>query len=958
MLAQKNKYWQKLLSLLLFPIFLVLFSGNAFAEWIKHSGNPILSGTLGGWDGKRALECSILFQKNLHPEDLYEMWYVGNKGSGWRIGHAESSNGLNWNKTPNQEVIDIDNTQKWDINNPGKVEIDTTDPFVLYEDNIYKMWYSSISNYWNINTNDRFRLRYATSQDGLEWSEGNWILKGDEGKWDSGGIHRGTTLIKKDGIYHLWYAGTDNNWNWNIGYATSRDGLTWTKQNNGNPVITPTESWEFPDAKSVTHPYVLYNEEKNIFEMWYTAGYGKVKAPIVYAYSTNGVDWIKPTNKNPALEGGSSTEWDGGGVWAPFVIKEGNHYRMWYSGANADGSVAQIGYAEMEIPIPTPPQPLVLLPGLGASWNHRAIIFGEDVPQSEWYMTPGVKVYNGLIETLKNAGYQTEDPGKNLFVFNYNWTKPVNQIAEDLKNFIKNVVAPPEGAKIDLVGHSLGGLVARTYVQNNPDAPVDQLLTLGSPHQGVAQVYYPWEGGDLQQMPAWQRIGLGLLLYLRAPAFTTPKQTIQTVAPVLKDLLPTFDYLKQDSTPKPVNDMGEKNDWLQNLNISPPAHLLSLLNTFVGNISNSTLHWIKVENRNWLEAILNLWPDGKPTGEIENSDGDNTVLAESAKLKSASLIELSGLNHRDLVESTAGQQKIMEVLGLSPSSISTVSAGISYEPALVFLLASPATLAILGPDGNPAGEGDGKLVVVAPAIQGNYQIKITGTGSGAYHLYLGQLTENGDFWSEISGQITTGETQTRQINFQPNSPAENPLTDENGSVYNQSAQQKIKELKEYINNKLPSPKLKRLFLAQINLVLRLLEKNKIQQAISSLYELHFSISRLQKQQKLPQDLTQNLKNQIEKIITDLEQVYIKTNFSPYPPKKLKEEIRTAENFFRKMEEKLKNLQNQNKATPSDGALYLLTQEKLNKTKSENSQEAHIYALGARYLSLEGLVLFK
>ena len=137
-----------------------------------------------------------------------------------------------------------------------------------------------------------------------------------------------------------------------------------------------------------------------------------------------------------------------------------------------------------------------------------------------------------------------------------------------------------------------------------------------------------------------------------------------------------------------------------------------------------------------------------------------------------------------------------------------------------------------------------------------------------------------------------------------------------------------------------------------------MEKNKIQQAISSLYELHFFVSRLQKEQKLPQDLTQTLKNQIEEIIADLEQVYIKTNLSSYPQNKLKSEIRLAKNLFKKMEEKLKDLQSQNKATPSDGALYLLVQEKLNKTKSENSQEAHIYALGVRYLSLEGLVLFK
>jgi hypothetical protein len=402
--------------------------------------------------------------------------------------------------------------------------------------------------------------------------------------------------------------------------------------------------------------------------------------------------------------------------------------------------------------------------------------------------------------------------------------------------------------------------------------------------------------------------------------------------------------------------MREKNDWLIGLNTNPPPHLFANFTALLSNIPQSTPRWIIVQPPSWLDNILNLWPDGKPVGEAILDTGDRTVLSQSAQINGAQVIELSGLAHREIVQTQTGQEKIMEILDLHPSTIS-VSEDIN-EPVLVFLIASPATIEIFDSQGNSVGDGDERLKIITAASGGNYQIKITGTGNGTYHLYLGQLTQGGDFWSEISGQIATGEPQNRQINFQPNSPLENPFIDENGAISSQSAQQKIKELKEYINNKVPSPKIKNLLLNQINTASNHLKKGKIQQAISSFYELHFFVFRLQKEQKLPYDLTQNLKNQIEEIIADLEQVYIKTNSSPYPPKKLKEEIRTAEILFRKMEEKLKNLQKQNKTTPADGALYLLAQEKLNKTKSENSQQAHIYALGARYLSVEGLALFK
>ncbi len=174
----------------------------------------------------------------------------------------------------------------------------------------------------------------------------------------------------------------------------------------------------------------------------------------------------------------------------------------------------------VSFPTPTPTstllQPIVLLPGLGSSWNHEDMILDIEKPQSEWYMMPGIKIYDGLIETLKNAGYETEGENKNLFVFNYNWTKPVNSITEDFKTYIENVVNPLPEEKIDLLGHSLGGLVARSYIQNNQENSVDQLITLGSPLKGVPSVYYLWEGGNLSKfLPTWQRIGIGLLFHLR-----------------------------------------------------------------------------------------------------------------------------------------------------------------------------------------------------------------------------------------------------------------------------------------------------------------------------------------------------------------------------------------------------------------------------------------------------------
>lgn len=436
--------------------------------------------------------------------------------------------------------------------------------------------------------------------------------------------------------------------------------------------------------------------------------------------------------------------------------------QVWPGFYNGCGSVTVTRFDDFVVTELTPPNSIILLPGLGASWNYEAMILDANKSPEEWFMTPGVKVYDGLIQTLQNAGYTIN---QNLFVFNYDWRKPVEGIANDLKDYIGRH-PPPAGTKINLIGHSLGGLVARTYIQENPNNQIDKLITIGSPHKGAVKSYYVWEGADLAKgLTGWQRIGAGILVQLKKRGFENNVETIRHIIPGLKDLLPTFTYLKKGGSEKPLSEMQQRNTWLESLNTPPlPVLLTSKSNTIVG-LKGDTLRWINTQSRDPFDQLLGKWVDGKPTTD-EFAIGDNTVLSESARLPEATIVELQNTGHSELVETTAGQQAIVNLLGLSPSSI-VAAPQVDYIPALVFQMASPAKITVFNPTNQKVAENE-KLVVVTNPQTGSYKVVVSPEGAGgSYRLLVGKLTQNGDLWNETAGIINAGQIQEYYFTFNP-----------------------------------------------------------------------------------------------------------------------------------------------------------------------------------------------
>ncbi len=287
-------------------------------EWDKYSNNPVLSPEKDdAWDGKSVSNPTVLFDGN-----IYKMWYTGLNGN-MRIGYAESKDGIHWEKYAGNPVLDLGEPGSWDSEH-------VANPTVIYDGNIYKMWYTGCDK--------NMRIGYAESKDGIHWEKyaGNPVI--DLGAWSTcpqSDIWSPSVVFDGAG-YKMWYTSFDERMK--IGYAESIDGIHWSKYTSA-PVLESGISGAWDD-RGVWAPCVIFHNSE--YKMWYS-GWNGDSVRIGFAESRDGINWVKRF-PIPALETGTTGEWDYHYVSTPTVIFDGTNYRMWYSGCTFDEKY-KIGYA-------------------------------------------------------------------------------------------------------------------------------------------------------------------------------------------------------------------------------------------------------------------------------------------------------------------------------------------------------------------------------------------------------------------------------------------------------------------------------------------------------------------------------------------------------------------------------------------------------------------------------------
>jgi Ca2+-binding RTX toxin-like protein/6-phosphogluconolactonase (cycloisomerase 2 family)/PKD repeat protein len=262
------------------------------------------------------------------------------------------------------------------------------------------------------------------------------------------------------------------------------------------------------------------------------------------------------------------------------------------------------------------PTPVLIIPGFGATMP------AADVAVEEWLTTRGISpeklqadpltdTYADLIKTFENAGYEQ---GENLFVANWDWRVPVAPDDGDADSIISGVTGQSisDGqddqefetgldylgywlktaqeawceshdtplTSVNVVAHSTGGLVVRSYIQStaygekydsNDDGVVDEsdialpkignLVFAGVPNQGAGEIWNILQNDFNDSVAsrasailvnkAWSLVQEGTTIQgpdygISTTTAIDPKTFVAQYIASGLDLLPTYDFIDTD----------------------------------------------------------------------------------------------------------------------------------------------------------------------------------------------------------------------------------------------------------------------------------------------------------------------------------------------------------------------------------------------------------------------------
>lgn len=270
------------------------------------------------------------------------------------------------------------------------------------------------------------------------------------------------------------------------------------------------------------------------------------------------------------------------------------------------------------------------------------------------------EVYAGFVNRLTEEGYRE---GEDLFLFDYDWRLSVFDNARILADYIEQNI--PRGQTVDLVAHSMGGLISRAYIlEEGGSVRVHRLITAGTPLRGSVEVFDLLENG-------WgtANIFMGGIDGFRRTMLTFPSTF---------DLIPRYDGCCGDAGSRLADfNMDKPEDWVRlhwdgvEAAALPDLAAVRERQVRIQEVIEQSLPShiedvivIGIDQRTPEQYRINYVADGEPAELlIETSwGGDGVVMRDSALLDNRHVFPTSFATHQAILNETSAQDFVVAAL--------------------------------------------------------------------------------------------------------------------------------------------------------------------------------------------------------------------------------------------------------------------------------------------------------
>jgi pimeloyl-ACP methyl ester carboxylesterase len=440
--------------------------------------------------------------------------------------------------------------------------------------------------------------------------------------------------------------------------------------------------------------------------------------------------------------------------------------------------------------------PVILVPGMMGSSNGKYSPYPklpETLPARNLHIhAPKTTGWEHLKAYLINSGF-------NAFDCPWDWRMKISKAYKHyLIPKINEALSVSTTGKVHIVAHSMGGLVARAYIQGDKYRNyVDKLVMVGTPNLGSSNPYYIWEGGDPKLVHDLTDSGYSssiniysntiqnlweetydkkLWSNLRHKAI---REFIQDKGPSLLELMNVEKFLIDGSNDRGATIDGDNTD-LKELNTDPDIDRMSpdgaggtvQVGLFVGNRSESTIEKIEVHGT---QPGDDLYKDGRPKWprnmKLVRGNGDGTVPYASAVWPYtegwADLVaDNSQKSHTELIKDYVEEiftflAESVQAQSMKTLTAAAVGADDTTVPTLSFSVTGAVRICVTGPQGNRAGvdpvsgnplediQGsrvifgvEGGEVGIDGPVAGTYNLIVFGEAQRDFHLDIGYTDDD------------------------------------------------------------------------------------------------------------------------------------------------------------------------------------------------------------------------